>query len=132
MLGHPESFLIYDPSFPGHGLMANCKGDLLYGTTLVEIKAPNVDEGRKPFNPEDFRQVLIYCALNYLAGEKYVINKINLVNPRTGYLWQSNLEEFIFKISKVSSFELFESIGRYLLDLSESRDDAMGFFEINY
>lgn len=124
--------LVYDPPFPGHGLMANCKGDLIYGTTLVEIKAPSVKEGRKPFNPEDFRQILTYCALNYLAGEKYVINKINLVNPRMGYLWQSDLEEFVNLISGASAAELFESTGSYLLELSESLDNAMNFFETNY
>jgi hypothetical protein len=124
--------LIFDPFFPGHGLMANCMGDLLYGTTLVEIKAPMVKVGRKPFNPEDFRQILTYTALNYLAGEKYPINKINLVNPRMGYIWQSGLEEFIYLISGASSVVLFESIGNYLLDLSESIDNAMNFFDTNY
>ena len=124
--------LIYDPPFPGYGLMANCRGDLISGTTLVEIKAPVIKEGRKPFNPEDFRQLLTYCALNYLAKEKRNINKIHLVNPRMGYLWQADLEEFVYLISRSSSTELFESIGNYLLELADSVDTAMNFYEINY
>jgi len=123
--------LIHDPAFPGCGLMTNCKGDLLYGTTLVEIKAYR-EIGRKPFHPEDFKQLLTYCALNFLAGNIYTIEKIQLFNPRMGYLWQSDLEEFVFLISNSTSAVLFENIGNYLTELSESIGHSSGFSDINF
>ncbi len=116
-----NNMLVHNPSFPGYGVMGNCRGDLLCGTTLVEIKA-NRQGNRKPFKPEDFRQLLVYCALNYLADSKYVINKIELFNPRMGYVWQSDLEEFIYIVTDSTSSELFESIGDYLSELSDSID----------
>ena len=88
--------------------------------------------GRKPFRPEDFRQLLTYCAMNYLANNIYDIQKIHLFNPRMGYLWQSDLEEFVFLISNSTSADLFESIGNYLSELSESIDSAMGFYNSDF
>jgi hypothetical protein len=123
--------LIHDPAFPGCGLMTDCKGDLLYGTTLVEIKAYR-EFKRKPFHPEDFKQLLIYCALNFLAGNIYPIEKIQLFNPRMGYLWQSDLEEFVFLISNSTSAVLFENIGNYLTELSESIGHSSSFSDINF
>ena len=124
--------LIHDPPFPGCGLMSNCNGDLICGTTLVEIKANREMNGRKPFRPEDFRQLLTYCALNYLANDLYDIRKIHLFNPRMGYLWQSDLEEFVYLISNTTIADLFESIGNYLSELSESIDSAMGFYNSDF
>ena len=116
-----NKILVHNPFFPGYGVMGNCRGDLLCGTTLVEIKA-NRQGNRRPFKPADFRQLLVYCALNYLADGKYVINKIELFNPRMGYLWESDLEEFIYVITDSNSSELFENIGDYLSELSDSID----------
>ena len=39
-----------------------------------------------------------------------------------GYLWESDLEEFIYVITDSNSSELFESIGDYLSELSDSID----------
>ena len=124
--------LIHDPHFPGCGLLSNCNGDLICGTTLVEIKANREMKGRKPFRPEDFRQLLTYCAMNYLANDIYDIQKIHLFNPRMGYLWQSDLEEFVFLISNSTGADLFESIGNYLTELSESIDSTMGFNDSSF
>ena len=114
--------IIHAPSFPGCGLMANCRGDLLCGNTLVEIKARTTGSGRKPFHPEDFKQLLVYCALNYLAGDAYDIQKIELYNPREGYLWESDVSEFIFLVSNSTAASLFEQTGQFLSALGESID----------
>ena len=111
--------LVHDPSFPGYGVMANCRGDLICGSTLVEIKANTGKKYNKPFETRDFRQLIVYCALNYLAGHKYRINKVNLFNPRMGFLWQSDIDGFIFHITRSTSAELFHTIGDFLLALSE-------------
>ncbi len=85
-----EGKLVHDPPFPGYGILANCRGDLLCGSTLVEIKANAGRRYNKPFENRDFRQLIVYCALNYLAGHKYRISMINLFNPRMGFVWQSD------------------------------------------
>ena len=130
--GRYSGSVIHSPFFPGCGLMANCNGDLLYGTTLVEIKARMEKQGRKPFRPEDFRQVLVYCALNYLANDNYDIQKIQLFNPRMGVYWESDLQEFIYLISNSTSSALFESIGSYLTEQPESIDLASGFSDSSF
>ena len=118
--------LVHDPPFPGCGIMTNCNGDLLSGTTLIEIKAHR-DTRKKPFRLEDFRQLLVYLALNYIAGSIYDIRKIHLFNPRMGYLWQSGVEEFIYLVSNTTSESFFKSMGTFLSELSESPDFLTGF-----
>lgn len=110
------------PEFPGCGILTNCRGDLLQGSKLIEIKAARDRQRRASFRPEDFRQLLIYCALNYLAGDIYIISDIELVNPRRGIKWTYNLEKFIRIISDNSSNELFEIIGEYLTDMADHQD----------
>lgn len=122
----------HNPFFPGYGIMANCSGDLISGSTLVEIKAQSERGGRKPFRNEDFRQLLVYCALNNLANQKYDIKTIQLFNPRIGRLWQSDLEEFVQLISNNTSVELFQSIGDFLTELSDPIDLDTGFNEFDY
>lgn len=112
--------LNHDPEFPGCGILSNCRGDLLWGKTLVEIKATRDSGRRAVFRPEDFRQLLIYCALNYLAGDMYEIVNIQLFNPRRGYRWEANLDDFVSMISESTTAELFEQIGWFLSDLSET------------
>ena len=120
--GQYGSMVKHDPFFPGCGIMSSCRGDLISGQTLVEVKAQKARTENKPFRIEDFRQLIVYCALNYLAGEKYKITKINLFNPRLGYLWSSDLEEFIYIISNSTSAELFENLGNYLTESAETID----------
>jgi hypothetical protein len=127
MAGRYSGECMHDPPFPGCGIMSNCNGDLLWGKTLVEIKARTVKPGRRPFHMEDFKQLLLYCALNHLSDEKYDIQKIELFNPREGYLWQSDLREFVLMISNSATSDLFENTGSYLTSLTESADFSTGF-----
>jgi len=114
--------VILSPEFPGCGIMTNCRGDVIQGARLIEIKAARDSMRRASFRPEDFRQLLIYCALNYLSGDIYEISDIELVNPRRGIRWTSNLESFIRIISDSSSKDLFEIIGEYLTDMADHQD----------
>lgn len=116
--------MIHDPEFPGYGLMGKCRGDLIIGNVLVEIKANTGKRYNKPFENKDFRQLIVYCALNHLAGNPHKIEKLNLFNPRMGFLWQSDIEGFIYRISGATSIELFNSIGNYLLSLTGGFADA--------
>lgn len=92
------------PIFDGCGYVDTSEGDVLTGTTLYEIKT--VD---RPFRSVDIRQLVTYCALNYLSG-RYMIDCIGIFNPRRGVYVVISLEEVCYEISGLSSQELFDAI----------------------
>lgn len=104
----------FSPQFNGCGIMESCQGDVYYDKTLVEIKA-----GGRGILSSDIKQIITYCALNWLSRESMVIDNVELYNPRQGILWQSNLNELIMLISNLPTEDLFDQIGKYLSGLSE-------------
>ena len=54
--------VIVDPRFRGCGLLEEAEGDVLAGRTLLEIESVE-----RTFRSGDFRQVIVYGALNYGA-----------------------------------------------------------------
>ncbi len=46
----------------------------------------------------------------------YKIVNIQLFNPRRGYRWEANLDDFVSMISESTTAELFEQIGWFLSD----------------
>lgn len=106
--------LIFDPQFKGCGIIANCQGDLLYEDVLCEIKA-----GERNIQSSDIKQLLVYCALNWLSDEKIKINKIEIFNPRQGIYWNSTLKNLMDNISTLPMEDLFEEIGHFLYITSE-------------
>lgn len=103
------------PQFNGCGIMENCQGDLLYNETLVEIKA-----GERGLQSSDIKQIITYCALNWLSGKSLNISHIEFYNPRQGILWKSELSDLINSISSLPLEDLFDQIGKYLSELSEN------------
>jgi hypothetical protein len=95
---------LFDPSFPGSGVVSSCRGDLLAGTTLVEVKA-----GNRGFRAEDVRQVLVYLALNYVARQ-HEITHMMLLNPRSGHYSKLSVTSLCLFASGLSENELLESI----------------------
>jgi hypothetical protein len=81
-----KSELLPFPQFDGCGFIDPCEGDLFGGATLYEVKA-----GDRGFRLVDFRQVLVYCALNH-TKKKYPIKNVVLLNPRRGVFFSENLE----------------------------------------
>ncbi|TNE53865.1 MAG: hypothetical protein EP338_10070 [Bacteroidetes bacterium] len=106
--------LIFNPQFDGCGILASCQGDLMYQKTLVEIKA-----GERNISSSDIKQVIVYCALNWLAKSERKIEIVEIFNPRQGVLWQSSLSSLISSISSLPTEDLFEQIGIYLYESSE-------------
>lgn len=102
------------PQFPGCGIMESCQGDLFYKETLVEIKG-----GERLFTPADIKQLVVYCALNWLSNNNYNICCVELFNPRQGTFWSSSVKDMIDSISNIPMEELFDQIGKYLLSMSE-------------
>jgi hypothetical protein len=92
------------PGFMGCGIVDKCAGDVLIKNTLYEIKA-----GDRFFRSIDFRQVLIYLALNRV-GNPQSIENIGLVNPRVGISFEMSVEEFSFEISGRDSISLMDSV----------------------
>lgn len=93
------------PSFPGCGWLDECSGDLLIDKVLCEVKAG----GESRFQGRDFRQVLIYAALNF-QSRRYDIDSVCLVNPRLGIYLQEDLNNLCFELAGAPAVEVFAEI----------------------
>lgn len=65
----------------------------LIDKVLCEVKA-----GESRFQGRDFRQVLIYAALNF-QSRRYDIDSVCLVNPRLGIYLQEDLNNLCLKLA---------------------------------
>lgn len=101
--------LVLSPVFPGCGFLNECEGDLLVGDTLFELKA-----GDRNFSIVDVRQLLVYAALNYIAGNKYEIHQMGLVNPRRCVEWKADLRVVADDLASSTPEELFHEIISFL------------------
>jgi len=100
--------VVVNPKFNGCGILDACYGDVFAGGGLFEFKA-----GSRQFRSVDFRQVLIYCALNYSA-RAYEIETVGLVNPRQGtYIWIT-IEDLVNRFCGLKPMQLFEEILQYV------------------
>lgn len=102
------SSLQFWPTFNGCGCIHKCKGDILYGNTLVEVKA-----GDRNFRINDIRQVVIYLALNF-SSQQYSIKNIELINPRTGLFFQSSVKTIIKECSGKMPVDIFSDIVEFV------------------
>ena len=101
--------LVVYPKFQGCGLLFDCYGDMLYRSTLVEVKG-----GKSNFGRQDLFQVLTYGALNYISDNPIVIDKFELLNIRTGVNWYEDVEEVCEVIAGASSAEVYSEIVNYI------------------
>lgn len=99
-----EKNIVPSPLIPGCGFINHSEADMIFGSTLYEVKT--VD---RQFRSNDVRQLLMYCALNALAGVAS-ITKIGAVNPRRGIYFQLDADLVSREISGKPSSELFEDI----------------------
>ena len=81
------------PKFSGCGWLDTVEGDVLGGSTLYEIKC-----GQSKIKGQDIKQLLCYLALNYASNE-YQIDRICLVNPRTGLVFRCTVDSLCHGIS---------------------------------
>jgi hypothetical protein len=110
-----DAIVLPEPGFKGCGIVDNCIGDLLVGTTLFEVKA-----GERSFRSIDIRQLVLYSALN-LISHQYQINKVGLFNPRVGIRTEIELDELCFEISGKKTIELLTEISLALSSGEVSR-----------
>ena len=107
-----RSSLIFEPRFPGHGIIGECKGDICDDNNLVEIKY--VD---RQFRSIDYRQCLVYAALRYFSKNSTFSNMI-LFNPYLGTLTKVTVEELVQGASG-NAFVDFAADLSYLLTSGE-------------
>jgi hypothetical protein len=84
--GQPITVL---PHFPGCGHLAACRGDLLAGETLYEMKVS--DEG---FRLVDLRQLIVYGALSFAARQP-PIRRFGLLNPHLGVFFRAGADNLV-------------------------------------
>jgi len=112
---NPGKNVVTKPIFIGCGIVDNCEGDILTGSTLYELK--NVE---RDFRLADIRQLLAYCALNH-ESRQYLIDSVGLVNARSGLTYRIELDKLSYLTAGVSSSELFSDITRYITADTPSR-----------
>lgn len=110
---YSRKVLAFDPQFDGCGIIANCQGDIYYDDVLCEIKA-----GERNIHSSDIKQLLVYCALNWLSTKKIDIQSIEIFNPRQGIYWHSTLKSLMNNISTLPMEDLFEEIGHFVYTAS--------------
>jgi hypothetical protein len=109
--------VVLRPTFAGCGYVDASEGDVIFGSTLYEIKT--VD---RPVRSSDIRQTITYAALNAAAtSDRFEILGIGLFNPRRGQLCDIEIEHVCSEISGRPSQELFEIIIQTLSSSGISR-----------
>lgn len=101
------------PHFSGCGLVSDCYGDVLAGTTLYEVKS-----GERDFRIADLKQILIYLTLNYSLHQNN-IDQIGLINPRLGNYIVLSVKDAIELASGQSTVDCFNE----LINFFDSPDD---------
>lgn len=96
--------LIVRPKFNGCGIIYQAYGDIMYGSTLTEIKS-----GNRNFSIQDIRQLYVYLALNY-QQKQYTILEIELCNPRVGITWKENINVVSDNIAGAPTIEIYNEI----------------------
>lgn len=101
----PVRPFVVSPSFKGCGLINSCSGDVLVNSrVLVEVKS-----GSRSFRSLDYRQLLIYAALNW-ADTGVIFSGIELFNPRMGIHVSTTVESVAQGAAGQSATELMERI----------------------
>jgi hypothetical protein len=96
------------PKFKGCGIIFEANGDIVYSSTLSEVKA-----GDRNFNIQDIRQLYVYLALNHQSKE-FSITQIELCNPRTGMIWREYIDVVSDNIAGASTIEVYNEIINFI------------------
>lgn len=108
-----ETSYVANPTFPGCGIIGTCYADLMVENTIFEIKTTNDN-----FIAPDFRQVIVYLALNHISN-LYEFEKVFLVNPLRGVYFDIDVEDMVVSISGDNPLILYYEIERYVTAESE-------------
>ena len=106
----PHKPLTSRVGFPGCGWLDHAEGDVLSGSTLFEIKG-----GARTFRAVDYRQLLIYCALDFSSGSK-AIDRICLLNPREGIYIEESVDVLCQRIAGAGAVDILADIVHYIAE----------------
>lgn len=95
-LTHLSGSVIAGPVFAGSNLVDGADGDLIIGSTLVEIKAINPRDLRL----RDLQQVVCYALLD--TDDKYELSSIAILSARYGVLVTWQLDELLHEAGDIS------------------------------
>lgn len=118
VVGRRPTTLTVQPTFPGCGWVDECSGDLLLDRTLCEVKA-----SQDRFRSRDLRQVLIYAALNQLAG-RYAVTDLCLVNPRLGVFLLEDLGDLCLEVAGAGPVDILNEIVAFISEPNPLGDTA--------
>ena len=111
----PEINLLFDPFFSGCGIIDNCRGDILQGNKLIEVKS-----GNRNIQPADIKQLIVYLALDWISSSnKYNIHQVEIYNPRVGFSWTTDTDDLFRSVTSFTKEEALEQLTKYLVMQSE-------------
>ncbi|MBR6125600.1 hypothetical protein IKQ19_18745 [Candidatus Saccharibacteria bacterium] len=105
---------IFDPDFSGCGIIDNCRGDILQGNKLIEVKG-----GNRYIQPADIKQLIVYLALDWISSNKYNIYQVEIYNPRVGFSWTTDADDLFRSVTSFTKEEVLEQLTKYLVMQSE-------------
>lgn len=113
ILNHFKEYpdIIIYPRFKGCGFIDHAIGDVYSGSKLIEIKS-----GKRYFKVIDFRQILIYCTLNYYSNDRKIINLIELFNPRMGIAFSTDIHSLCKNLAALLPEEVFSEIKSFITE----------------
>jgi hypothetical protein len=96
--------IVLRPIFAGCGYVDASEGDVIFGSTLYEVKTVE-----RPVRSSDIRQTITYAALN-AASHQFNIENVGLFNPRRGLYCDIGIEHICSEISGRPAQELLEIV----------------------
>ncbi|MCO6525510.1 hypothetical protein [Snodgrassella sp.] len=105
------SNIVIAPEFKGCGFIHQVKGDVYADSKLIEIKA-----GDRYFKVIDFRQILVYCTLNFYSNDRKTINEIKLFNPRVGIAFSTDVHSLCKNLAALLPEEVFYEIKTFVTE----------------
>jgi hypothetical protein len=90
---HQPDDIEFSPSIQGSGFIDSCNADISVGKTLLEVKTVERNIASK-----DFRQLLVYLALQYATGDRRW-SCAGFLNPRRGLVYEFSVDKIVPIIS---------------------------------
>lgn len=113
ILNHFKEYpdIIISPKFKGCGFIDHVIGDVYTDSRLIEIKS-----GERFFKVIDFRQILVYCTLNYYSNDRKIIDVIELFNPRMGIAFSTDIYSLCKNLAALLPEEVFLEIKSFITE----------------
>jgi hypothetical protein len=113
LMRHQPHRVDLEPTFSGCGVINECSGDALSSDLrFIELK-----DGDRPFRSYDFRQLVIYAALNMNQGNG-VAKEFQIINSRRGISVTVPFVQFASESAGQSPVDLLAEVIRVISDVT--------------